>query len=159
MAEADTLRDKLFSSIKLYLKGYKGLEVLPNYQDADALYQLIKNYGLAIDRLSYAEDTAQMKKLIEELEQPDNTAKLAALNLTEVFDKMKTAQQAFEALYAEQAEANADLRSLPSASAIRKDLEKALRNYFNLLTAMKNVPGWEMIYADIHELVKSAKNS
>jgi hypothetical protein len=100
-----------------------------------------------------------MKKLIEELEKPETLNKLSALNLETIFNQLKTAQADFEAIYAEQAEANADLRQLPSASAIRKNLEVALKNYLNLLTAMKSVENWKLIYADINEIVKAAKNS
>ena len=100
-----------------------------------------------------------MKKLIEELEKPETLTKLSTLNLETIFNQLKTAQTDFETIYAEQAEANADLRQLPSASAIRKNLEAALKNYLNLLTAMKNVENWKLIYADINEIVKAAKNS
>ncbi|MFY7845145.1 MAG: hypothetical protein ACOVQV_08475, partial [Chryseobacterium gambrini] len=56
-------------------------------------------------------------------------------------------------------EANADLRQMTSASAIRKDLEKSLKAYISLLTVMKGVSGWELLYSDTNELVKAAKNS
>jgi hypothetical protein len=72
---------------------------------------------------------------------------------------MKSKHEAFETLFADQAEANADLRQMTSASAIRKDLEKNLKAYLNLLTAMKDVSGWELLYSDTNELVKAAKNS
>ena len=48
---------------------------------------------------------------------------------------------------------------MTSASAIRRNLEQTLRSYLNLITAMKEVPGWELLYADINELVKAASNS
>ena len=120
---------------------------------------VFKIHGLDLDKLSYSAETAQMKKLIEELEKPETLNKLSALNLETIFNQLKTAQADFEAIYAEQAEANADLRQLPSASAIRKNLEVALKNYLNLLTAMKSVENWKLIYADINEIVKAAKNS
>lgn len=100
-----------------------------------------------------------MKKLIEELEIPANRQKITDLSLDTAFTEMKTKHDAFETLFAEQAEANADLRQMTSASAIRKDLEKNLKAYLNLLTAMKEVQDWELLYNDTNELVKAAKNS
>ncbi len=155
VADADDVRDKLFRNLKVFLKGYMAIEEMPNSADAADLYHIFERFGLNIDRLSYAEESAQMVKLIDELEKAENKSKLKALRVYSVFVNMKKAQNDFEALYAKQAEANADLRHLPSASVIRKKLETALRNYFNLLDAMKGVPGWEMIYADINEIVKS----
>lgn len=100
-----------------------------------------------------------MKRLIEELETPENTQKITALSLNTAFADMKAKHENFELQFADQAEANADLRQMTSASAIRKDLEKNLKTYLGLLTAMKNVPGWQLLYSDTNELVKAAKNS
>lgn len=159
VAEADRTRDYLFSGMKQFLKGYEKLPSLDNYQIAIDVLSIFKIHGLDLDKLSYSAETAQMKKLIEELEKPETLNKLSTLNLETIFNQLKTAQTDFEAIYAEQAEANADLRQLPSASAIRKNLEAALKNYLNLLTAMKSVENWKLIYADINEIVKAAKNS
>ena len=100
-----------------------------------------------------------MKKLIEALESPENQQKIALLSVNTAFADMKAKHEAFETVFGEQAEANADLRQMTSASAIRKDLEKNLKTYINLLTAMKDVPDWELIYSDTNKLVKAAKNS
>ena len=159
VAEADATRDKIYSGIKTYLKGFNKLSGLPGHQDAIALYQIFKNYGLDLDRLSYSAETAQMNKLIEELDKPEILSKITELNLITIFNQLKTAQTDFEAIYSEQAEANAELRQLPSASTIRKNLESAIKNYLALLTAMKNVDNWKLIFADINEIVKAAKNS
>ncbi len=48
---------------------------------------------------------------------------------------------------------------MKSASGTRKDLEKSLKSFLNLITAMKDVTDWKLLYADTDELVKAAKNS
>ncbi|PXW16135.1 hypothetical protein C8D70_10472 [Chryseobacterium sp. CBTAP 102] len=159
VATADQERDMAYSSLKAFLNGYRKLPSATNYQTAEELYQVFKTFGLNLDRLSYSSQTAQMKKLIEQLETPENQQKLSALSLNTAFAEMKAKQDAFEIVFAEQAGANADLRQMASATAIRKSLEKTLKSYFNLLTAMKGVAGWELIYNDTNELVKAAKNS
>lgn len=70
-----------------------------------------------------------MKKLIEALESPENQQKIALLSLNTAFADMKTKHEAFETIFGEQEQANADLRQMTSASAIRKDLEKNLKTY------------------------------
>ena len=159
VAEADRTRDHLFSGMKKFLKGYEGLPSLDNYQIAMDVLSIFKTYGLELDKLSYSSETAQMRKLIEELDKPEILSKITELNLITIFNQLKTAQTDFEAIYSEQAEANAELRQLPSASTIRKNLESAIKNYLALLTAMKNVDNWKLIFADINEIVKAAKNS
>jgi len=159
VATADHERDVAYTNLKAFLNGYRQLPSAPNAQLAADLYQVFRTLGLDLDRLSYSSQTAQMKKLIEELEKPENVQKITALSLTSGFAEMKSKHEAFETLFATQAEANADLRNMTSASAIRKDLEKNLKAYLNLLTVMKEVPGWQLLYTDTNELVKAAKNS
>lgn len=155
VAQADEERDRTFTNIKNFLWGYQQVASAPNADKAKDLYEIIKQFGVNLSRLSYAEETAQLKKLIEELDQSEHQEKLTALHLHTEFETLKNQQQVFETLYSEQAEANADLRSLPSATAIRKDLEKSLRAYLDFVAVMKNQPEWKELYQEINELVKA----
>ena len=159
VAEADEARDKAFSSLKNFLWGYRQVSSVPNADQAGELYEVIKLFGTDIDRLSYSAQSAQMKKLIEELDKPENTIKINVLSLSAAFMELKTKHQHFEQLYTEQAEANADLRKIPSATAIRRDLEKSLKSYLDLISIMKTQPDWADFYQEVNELVKSARNS
>ncbi len=159
VATADQERDLSYKNLKAFLNGYRKLPSAPNSQLAADLYGVFKTFGLNLDRLSYSSQTAQMKKLIETLETSENQQKLTLLSLNSAFTEMKTKHEAFETVFADQAESNADLRQMTSASAIRRDLEKNLKFYLNLLTAMKDITGWELLYSDTNELVKAAKNS
>lgn len=157
VAQADEERDKVFAGFKNFLWGYRQIPLMPNADNAEKLYQLIKLFGVDIDRMSYAEETAQLKKLIEELEKPENKAMISALGLEAVFTELKQKQTDFEQIFSEQAIANADLRKLPSASSIRKTLEKALRTYFSFLSTMKPHSQWNALYLEVSELVKAAR--
>jgi hypothetical protein len=109
--------------------------------------------------MSYSSQTAQMKKLIEEIELPANTQKIANLSLSVAFTEMKTKHEYFEDIFEEQTEANAGLRQMQSASSVRRSLEKTLKSYFAMITALKDVHDWKDAYAEVNELVKAAKNS
>jgi hypothetical protein len=159
VAVADQRRDKPFTNIRGFLKGVAGMDSLPNQQAAIDVLAVFKTFGTEIDKLNYSEETAQMRKLIEALETETMQANLTALNILPAFAELKQAQADFEAIYAEQSEANAELRMMPSATVARKDLEKALRSYLNLLSAMQDLEEWAGIYAEINELLKAAKNS
>jgi hypothetical protein len=156
---ADKKRDTPFGNIKALSKATASINGLANQQAAADVVKVLEMHGMNLDRLSYADETAQMNKLIDALDTEEMQANLTALNLLPTFTEMKQAQTDFETLYAEQAEENAELRMLPSASALRRELEKALRAYFNLLTAMQNVEEWKAIYAEINEIVKSIQGN
>ncbi|MGV0925112.1 DUF6261 family protein [Empedobacter tilapiae] len=159
VAELDKRRDLIFRNMKAYLNAYRRLNTLQNYQDAEELYSIFRVFGLDIDSMSYSAETAQLKKLIEELDKTNNLQRIIRLSLLPTFDEMKEAQIDFEIIFAEQAEANAGLRQLTSASSFRKELEKELRAYLNLIIAMKDVSEWSSLYYELNEVVKSAKNS
>lgn len=159
VARADRDRDISFRAFKNYVNACRKMPLLPNYQLAEELFQIFLRYDLSLDKMSYSSQTARMKKLVEDLEKPENIQKLNTLSLFPTFDDMKSKQNFFEQIFAGQAEANANLRNMKSASAIRRDLEKTLKSYLNLISAMKEITGWELLYAEINELVKAAKNS
>jgi hypothetical protein len=159
VAAADHDRDVAFSVIKAFLNGYRQVVSVPNYQDAEDLYQIFVHFGLDLDRMSYSSQTAQMKKLIEALERPENTQKIVNLSLSIAFLEMKNKHEYFEDIFEEQTEVNAGLRQMESASSVRRTLERTLRSYLNMLTALKDVHDWKDAYAEVSELVKAAKNS
>lgn len=152
---ADMARDKAFYALKLYLKGYK-VPSLPDVTEAAVLYKLMDQYGGNIIKMTYADESAQLKRLIVELDKPENIARLTTLKLKPAYEELKAKQKAFEDFYAEQAEANAELRALPSASSVRARLESALRAYLDLVFAMRSITGWDMLYRDLNEMVKAA---
>ena len=158
VAAADELRDLLYSNLRAFLDGYRRISSVPNYDMAEALYQIFVKYGLELPRLSYAEQTAQMLKLLEELDGAENQSKITALHLKTVYDEMKAAHLAFEATFADQSASNAELRNQSSASALRRSLEADLRVFLGFVTNMKEIPGWEIFYNDLNELAKAAKN-
>lgn len=153
---ADMARDKAFYALKLYLKGYKDVPSLPDVTEAAVLYKLMDQYGGNIIKMTYADESAQLKRLIVELDKPENIARLTTLKLKPAYEELKAKQKAFEDFYAEQAEANAELRALPSASSVRARLESALRAYLDLVFAMRPITGWDMLYRDLNEMVKAA---
>jgi hypothetical protein len=151
---ADAARTKAYQRLRAYLKAYGEMPLLADYKDAAELYKVVRRFD--IRRMNYAEKSAEMKLLVEELEKPEHAERLKKLKLKPAFDELKALYEGFEDLYAEQASANAALRATPSATAIRRRLERALRDYINLLTAMRSLEGWDMIYGEVNELVKAA---
>jgi len=159
LAEADSKRDAPFGGLKFILLGHIKVSSSSYQQDAKDIYAIIEKYGIDLDRYKWAEETAQLKKLIEELDKPENVAKIERMQLTVVLTQIKDAQTAFEKLFVEVAGENSELRMMESASSFRKTLETALHNYFNVVKAMNQLPGWKELYAKLDEIVKAANNS
>ena len=159
VADANTLRDEAFVGMKFCIYGHTKIRSNSVLTDAKDLYQVFKQLGLDINLSNYSGKTAQLTKLIEILEIPENSLKITNLHLTEIFEILKTAQSGFENLVLEQTSANAKLRMMGTASILRADLEKALHNYLTLVTAMNQLEAWDKLYLALNEYVKSARNS
>lgn len=159
VAQADEARDKAFVAIKNYLKGFVGIELLPNHNIAVALYEVFKQNDLNLNKKSYADQSVLLDKLIAELEKSENKEKLKKLSLELAFADLKTKQETFSRLVSEQTEANTELRLTKSASAVRKDLERVIRDYLNFITAMKSQPDYKELYTELSEVVKEIRNS
>lgn len=159
LIEYDNKRDTPFGGLKDILVGYSKISGLPHQQDAKELYAVIERYGIDLDRYKWTEETAQMKKLLEELDKPENAAKIERLQLTSVITQLREAQDAFEKLFIEIAGENSELRMMESATSYRKALEDSLKNYFSLVKAMNSQTGWRELYAKLDEIVKAANNS
>ncbi len=156
---ADLHRDDLFKGMRNSLRGLAKMKGLSTQQDAIDLYAVFEAHGLDLYNYSYGDQTTHFDKLIEDLDRPVNTAKIERVHLTEPYTLMKAAHLDFVAIYNEQTSNNAQLRLKESASSLRENLETALRNYLNVVTAMKNVEGWKELYAELNEVVKAANNS
>jgi len=156
---ADNKRDNPFSGLKSILQGHIKVSSSPYQQDAKDIYAIIEHFGIGLDRYKWAEETAQMKKLLEALALPENMVKIERMLLTVVVTQIRDAQTAFELLYKETSGENAELHAMESASSMRKTLETALHNYLNVVKAMSEIPGWKLLYGQLDEVLKTANNS
>jgi len=159
LIEADKKRDALFSGLKFILQGHIRISSSPYHQNAKDIYAIIEQYGIDLDRYKYAEETAQLKKLLEDLGKPENAAKIANMQLTSIVTQIAEAQSAFETMFNQAAGENSELRLQESATSVRLNLETALHNYLNVVKAMNTQPGWRELYAKLDEVVKAANSS
>ena len=147
---------RIAKQVNIHRRTY--LSIVKDYSEqAKELYEILKQHDLGLDRKSYAEETALLKKLIESLNNPNNQSKLRAVSLDMTYEELKRKQMDFERLYSEQIEANAELRMEKSASSLRKDLENTLRNYLKYIDAMKSVPNYKELYYELNELLKKER--
>lgn len=158
VAQADLVRDKVYRNLRRMLQGMAGFNDTPKGKAAAALLTVFEETG-DIYGLSYADENVVMQTLIKHLDEPVNLGHLSTVMAKDEYDALKQAQAAFEAISAEQTDANSALRQKPSASGARRALHQALRNIFSLVSAMKNVAGWEDLYHDLNELIKEARQS
>ena len=97
--------------------------------------------------------------LLRELSKPEQIARIEKLGLTEMIQLLEKAYNDFEDKVGEQTSANAELRGLPTATKLRKPLEKSLRNYLNFVKAMSSVDErWESAYYFVQEVAPTSRS-
>lgn len=158
VAEQDNYRDKLYRSLRRMLRTFT---TLPDVKKAHAASELLKAFDEAgsIDNLSYEDENTVMRKLMEILSTEENQAHITTVGLVTDFAALEKAQTDFEKIADAQTQENSELRQMDNASDVRHDLEEALRRFFALVSAMKNVPEWVDLYYDINELIKEVRPS
>jgi len=159
VAAANVRQNDAFNGMKFCLYGMSKVSGNSMQTDAKDLYKIFKSAGVSLTRHKYMTKSAELVKLIEALDKPENATKIERVHLTEIFGILKAAYINFEKLSLEQAGANAKLRLMGTASALRKELERDVHNYLSVLTAMKQQEGWSKLYMLLNEIVKSARNS
>lgn len=157
VAQADAERDKVYMDIKVFLEAYTRISSLAHHADAVELLKEFSIYGKDMMRLSYAEQSIQLSKLIDALSVAAQVERLQKLGLEPSFNALKTAHQNFKTIFDEQAKANATLREKSSATAIRKNLEKSLKRFLDLVTLMHQTGQWTSLYLQLNEFVKATK--
>lgn len=157
VAEADKKRDQLYNGFKAFLKGYTVSGLLPNHAEAEKVYEVFKVYGLNLSSLNYAEESAQLRRLVADLESPNIYPFVEQLGATNLFTQLKQAQAEFDAIFSEQVQSNAELRNLPSATNTRAELEEVLRAYFAFVKVMNKQEPWKQLYYELNEIVKSIR--
>ncbi|MDO4880575.1 MAG: DUF6261 family protein [Capnocytophaga sp.] len=157
VAQADKNRTKEFNNFRDYLKGYAGIALLANNNSAKELYAILKVLGASVTKLTYAAKTAHFRRFIEEFSQEKNKQRLSDIGLTEVFEEFKNVQKEFDEVYSDQIATNSELRSTPSATKNRTELETFLNAYFVFIRAMQKNENWKALYSEINELIKSLR--
>lgn len=158
VAQADMLRDRMFRNLRRMLQGMAAFSHTSKGKAAEALLTVFEETG-DINNLSYADENIVIRTLIKRLDEPENMGHLSTAVAKDEYEALRLAQSAFEKMSAEQTDANSALRQKMSASSTRRELEQALRNVFSLVSAMKDVAGWEDLYHDLDELLKEARQS
>ena len=156
--EADLKRDNCDLSFKRILHGMAAFQNTPQAEAAASLLKIYEETGNVYHK-NYAEESVILDRRIERLSQPDNTARIAQLNLTGQFTALRDAQTEFNRLYIAQAQANSALRQQNAASSIRQYLEDALRNFYGWINVLRGITPYDTLCTDIAEVIKAAKLS
>lgn len=155
IAELDLIRDNSYYALRSVIRGFARLKNAKG-DAAEELSLLFEQAG-SIDGKTYAEEDSILDKLQSLMESDDAKVHITKLKVEEEVEQLFNDHRNFKDEYIKQNDANSELRQQSSASALRKDLEQALRNYYSFVFVMKEIQPWKDIYSDLTEIIKSTK--
>lgn len=156
LVDADSERDALISSFKLFLRAHMKWKRENLSKNASILYKIIKKHGLAMARENYEEESTLLDSLLAELAKPNNVQFLEELNLSELIADLNAAEDYFKKLYLESAKIEATKETFIAATILKKELYVLQKQMVNYLNAMQraNPEKYAAVSKKIAELIK-----
>ena len=157
MAKKDHVRNLAVKSLFKLTEGYVYIPIAEMKVAALVVKNILEQYGLSIQNEDYAEKSADIESLLNDLNKPDSmTATAKLLGLSQAITILHKAQKDFEKVALLQAESESVKKDLASASKLKqesiKEINTNLVNYMN--TMAKVTPATYLATAEtIAELI------
>jgi len=126
--KADAERDEAVRKFFTIAEGATAQVDAEEAAAGEALLKVLNGYGRKITSLSFSEETTKIESLFKDLDKEENAAVLAKIHGgVAAKERLRKAQDAFLALYADKSSAATAASAEKSASALKKEL----RDYYN----------------------------
>ena len=158
LAEQDDVRDMAIRALFKLVEGYMYMPIAKIKEAALVLNNILENYSLSILNEDYAEESADIKSLLNDLSKPDILLAIAKLQgVAQTITSVDMAQKDFDNLALLQAEGESVKKDLASASQLKKasiaEINNNLVGYMNTM-AKVNPAVYEATARTIAELIE-----
>lgn len=157
MAEKDKVRNTAVRALFKLVEGYVHIPIADMTEAALHVNNILKHYGLSIQHGDYAEESADIESLLNDLAKTDVVAAIAKLQgVSEIIAALNAAQKDFADVALKQAELESVKKDLASASQLKKESIKEVNanlvGYMNTMAKVKPAT-YEAIAKTIAELI------
>ncbi|WP_321343919.1 DUF6261 family protein [uncultured Draconibacterium sp.] len=155
LGAADLKRDNLFRGVKYITQAYLLHPDAEKQEAAVEVEKVIAKVGWHLNREGYDEQSALMKTLLKELT-GKQAERVAQLRMTQYVDLLATSQTEFDTLRQEQLDHNTEMEQISSMTAVRGDLEQAIKDLLEILPGfyrMTNNEAMGVVLPKIEELI------
>lgn len=142
IAEKDRVRDLAIRDLFGLVAGYVHMPVPDIKEVALLVNNILQQYGLKMQKLNYAEESADIESLLNDLTKADVLLALENLQgVPKTITALATAQKDFENVALQQAKNESQKKDLASASSLKKeiiiDINNNLVGYMNTMAKVK----------------------
>ncbi len=142
LAEKDDVRDMAIRALFKLVEGYMYIPIAEIKEAALIVNNIREHYSLSILNEDYAEESADIKSLLNDLSKPDILLAIAKLQgVAQTITALDAAQKDFDNLALQQAEGESVKNDLASASKLKKEsiteINDNLVGYMNTMAKVK----------------------
>ncbi len=135
LTQLDERRDRAIICLRTLSEGYTRYPKAAQREAAEQLLACINRYGNRLYALNYSAETATLKQLLSELQtRPEYQQAIETLQLTDVVNEMKQANQAFEQLFVQRLEETSQSEG-PSNRELMRQATEAYRKLLKHIEA------------------------
>ncbi|WP_320051980.1 DUF6261 family protein [uncultured Acetobacteroides sp.] len=135
MVVIDKKRDSISRRMDEYVSSLLESPIEAMHVPARRVYDIIERYP-NVESEAYADESKHLRKMIAELRDASLKDDITLLNLKPWIDALEAANEEFEAKIIERGNDLVAIHEVQSATTLRRDLEKALRDYFEFVHAL-----------------------
>jgi hypothetical protein len=104
--------------------------------DGAVVVSTVLDRYIGVEALPYGDESENLHNMVAELRAPGLQASVAALHLKDWIDAIDKANNDFEHMILQRSNDEVAIQKVNSASSQRRELEQALRNYFEYVHAL-----------------------
>lgn len=156
---ADFKRDNLFRGTKYILQANLLHPSAKRREAAVEVEKIVAKVGWNLHRESYDKQSVLTRTLLSELNEK-HAERIALLGLSSWLEQLEVAQSDFDTLRSEQLEQQAEMEKISSMTAVRGDLEQAIKDLLEILPGyfrMTNDEALGIVLPKIKELIDRTK--
>lgn len=160
MVALDKKRDGISRRMGEYVVSLLESPIEAMHAPARRIYDVIERYP-NVESEPYADESKHLRKMIAELRDASLKDDVTLLNLKPWIDALEVANEEFEAKIIERGNDLVAIHEVQSATTLRRELEQALRDYFEFVHALviiKKTEEYKMFEKQLMERVDTAIN-
>ncbi|MCA9211864.1 MAG: hypothetical protein KDB27_02270 [Planctomycetales bacterium] len=138
LATHDAARDEAFVALRDYAKAISGRPSASLSQAGSLITRLIETRGVSLHRLGYAQQSAALNELLDDLSTPESQQAIETIHAEEWIDELRESHHAFEATFQEKVNAESQ-DDLPQVKPVRKAVSDRLSTLVSSLNALQEI--------------------
>jgi hypothetical protein len=151
LLDRDNLRDSAFLGLRDFVRANTHRINLEIVKAAEMVYNIIKKHGTALYKMGYIQQSAKLKLLFNELNEPLVQQALATIQAASWYEELKSTQAEFEQMYAEKI-TDATKKDYPQLYDAKAKLGRDLSVLLDAISVVEKIDDEPDVTTIVHQI-------